>query len=103
MKIYDLPRGTGKTTRLIYLSEFNNAPILCTNEFEKTSIILKAEKLNIKIPTPITIDEVIKGLKGKEDNTITNILVDESITILSSLLQKYQLKMIGCTLSSEDY
>jgi hypothetical protein len=27
MKIINLPRGGGKTTRLLYASEFHNAPI----------------------------------------------------------------------------
>lgn len=28
MKIYNLPRGSGKTTRLLYISDYNKIPIL---------------------------------------------------------------------------
>lgn len=32
MKVYNLKRGHGKTTRLIYISEFTGTPILCVDE-----------------------------------------------------------------------
>ena len=35
MKIINLGRGKGKTTRLLYASEFNDAPILCSTLNEK--------------------------------------------------------------------
>ena len=35
MKIINLGRGQGKTTRLLYASEFNDMPILCSNSYMK--------------------------------------------------------------------
>ena len=35
MKVYNLKRGHGKTTRLIYISEFTGTPILCVDENHK--------------------------------------------------------------------
>lgn len=35
MTIYNLPRGTGKTPRVLYLSESSNTPILCCYENQK--------------------------------------------------------------------
>ena len=39
MKIINLGRGQGKTTRLLYASEFNDIPILCANHAMKEHLI----------------------------------------------------------------
>ena len=49
MKIINLPRGYGKTTRLLYASEFNDTPILCSNDTQKKHLISMAKELGLQI------------------------------------------------------
>lgn len=35
MKIFNMPRGAGKSHRMLYASELHNAPILCFNQSQK--------------------------------------------------------------------
>jgi hypothetical protein len=86
MKIINLPRGCGKTTRLLYASEFNNAPILCANETSKRHLLDSAKKLNLKIPEPITPADVVMWGIFKTDIKNKDILIDETPMVLQSLL-----------------
>jgi hypothetical protein len=87
MKIINLSRGNGKTTRLLYASEFNNAPILCANEIDKQHLLDRANQLNLKIPEPITPSEVIDGI-FKTTIRDRDILIDEAPIVLLSLLSR---------------
>ena len=86
MKIINLDRGRGKTTRLLYASEFNNMPILCSSLHEKQLLIAKASEYGLKIPEPITVNDVISNnLRG--DKSVDNgVLVDEAPRVFQSLL-----------------
>ncbi|MBO5037700.1 MAG: hypothetical protein J6D42_11560 [Clostridia bacterium] len=100
MKIFNLPRGAGKTHRMLYASEFNNAPILCKDETYKEVLIHKSNILGIKIPTPITVRELISGKR------CDRILIDESIMVLNELVKCVSggrhVEILGCTLSDEE-
>lgn len=86
MKIINLSRGNGKTTRLLYASEFNDAPILCANQISKQHLLDRAKELNLNIPEPITPSDVINGGIFKTSLQDRDILVDEAPTVLQSLL-----------------
>ena len=60
-KVFNLPRGTGKSMRMLYASEFNNLPILCANRSCKESLVDTAASYKIKIPEPITVDDFIQN------------------------------------------
>lgn len=99
MKIYDLPRGEGKTTRMIYASEFNNALIICLDECKRNTIMLKAQDLGAKIPNPITVAEIVS------DDIVPNaryVLIDDCMEVLESLMIHKGLELIGVTLTSEE-
>lgn len=85
MKIINLPRSYGKTTRLLYASEFNNTPILCTGQTAKQYLLDSAKKLNLKIPEPITTSEVMGGI-FKTSIRDQDILIDEAPTVLQYFL-----------------
>lgn len=86
MKIINLDRGQGKTTRLLYASEFNNMPILCCSIMEQQQLIAKANEYGLKIPNPITVNDVISN-KLRGDKSIDNgILIDEAPRVFQSLL-----------------
>ena len=97
MKIFNLSRGRGKTTRMLYASEFNNAPILCTTGADKKYIMDMAKWHNINIPEPITIADIVNNrTTGKN---INEVLVDEVDWVFSQLLSHLGLKMIGGTIT----
>lgn len=87
MKIINLPRGYGKTIRLLYASEFNDAPILCSNQTSKQNLLDQAKRLNLRIPDPITPSDVTKGGVFKTSIRDKDILVDEAPMVLLDLLK----------------
>jgi hypothetical protein len=87
MKIINLPRGHGKTTRLLYASEFTNTPILCANQASKQHLLDRAKELNLNIPEPITpADVTMWGMFATNTMRDRDILVDEAPMVLQSLL-----------------
>lgn len=98
MKIYNLPRGYGKSTRMVYISDFLNVPILVCNKQRAEHIKELAKKYKLNIPEPICIEEIKRDMSKNHGD----VLVDEAIDVLHHLLCKENLNMIGCTLSDED-
>lgn len=84
MKIINLGRGQGKTTRLLYASEFNNIPILCNSMKHKEDLIRRAREMNLFIPEPICVHEIFSAYtNGKE---IDRILVDDMELVFQQML-----------------
>lgn len=101
MKVFNLPRGAGKTVRMLYTSEFNNAPILCFSQKQKECLIEKSQVLGINIPAPITIEAF---LSNKECES-KKILIDEALQVLECLIKNLSnsdTTVLGCTLSDEE-
>ena len=68
MKKLAYGRGQGKTTRLLYASEFNNAPIVCQTYQSKNYLMEMAERLKLNIPEPIVVSEIASGrVRGTEN------------------------------------
>lgn len=93
-KIYNLPRGSGKSMRMLYASELTSAPILCTKA-SKDYLKDLAKRYEIKIPEPITVDEYVNN-KAK----YPKVLVDEALCVLKDFLAHTEI--LGITLSDED-
>lgn len=103
MKIIQLPRGTGKTTRLLYESEWNQIPILCVTLREKEIIKNQAQKLGLKIPDPICVSE-IDACKCENYNANFNqnkVLVDNGEWVLHLLLEHLGLSVEAATFTTE--
>lgn len=97
MKNLILRRGSGKTTRLVAASEFNDAPIICATEANKRHILDMARRHNYRIPTPVTAQEILSGrLYG--NNTYKDFLVDESQDVLCALIAGLTRTGSGCIL-----
>ena len=98
MRIFNLGRGKGKTIRMLYASEFNNTPIVCDNDTRKRYLIETAKCMNLNIPEPISISDIICGrTKGKKFN---KILVDEIDNVLREILRfTISADMIGGTIT----
>ena len=83
MKKIIIPRQTGKTTRLIELSERTAAPILCADLKRALFVAKLAEDQGRHIPNPITVNDVrIGSLRGLR---IQNILIDDADAVLTRI------------------
>lgn len=80
-----LRRGSGKTTRLLAMSEFHNAPIICVNEAHKRSIMDMARRYGYSIPYPVSTHELVNG-KLYGSTLHKDFLVDESQDVLCELI-----------------
>ncbi len=74
MKIINLGRQQGKTTRLLYASEWQDTPILCATYQQKHYLMDMAKRLGLNIPEPIYVAEISKGSSVMDKD----ILVDEA-------------------------
>ena len=101
MKIFNLNRGCDKTTRMLYASEFNNAPIVCCVDSQKTYLINQAKNLKINIPEPISVSDIIcNRTRGKH---FDKVLVDEVDDVLREILRfAINANMIGGTITTEE-
>lgn len=93
MKIINLGRCQGKTTRLLYASEFNNIPILVATFQQKDLLVNRAGVLGLKIPEPIVVSELMTDRIKNSNAVKKDLLVDEAPMVLQILLN--QLGMNG--------
>jgi type III secretion system FlhB-like substrate exporter len=97
MKIFNLSRGCGKTIRMLYASEYHNAPILCATGKSKQHIMDMAKYYSINIPEPITVADIVcDKANGKNVN---EVLVDDMDCVFGQLLSHLGLNMIGGTIT----
>lgn len=100
MKIYSFKRGGGKSIRMLYASEFNDAPIICATESQRKILKEQAKSLGLDIPEPIIAKELNDARTAR---TTTTVLVDEIPTVLQSVLSGYgSYKIIGGTLTADE-
>ncbi len=90
-----LRRGGGKTTRLLAISEFRNAPIICINEVHRRQILDLAQHYGYYIPMPIIANELLSG-KLYGNHTYREYLVDESQDVLDALVSGLTRAGQGC-------
>lgn len=86
MKIINLGRGQGKTTRLLYASEWQDVPILCATYSQKDNLVSQAKRLGLIIPEPITANEIATSSIRASKVADKDLLVDEAPLVLQSLL-----------------
>lgn len=92
MKIINLGRGQGKTTRLLYASEWQNIPILCKDVHAKADLIRRAQELGLNIPEPIAAYELTCDVIRGSDKAQKDMLVDEAHWVLQRLLNSMGMK-----------
>ena len=91
-KIFNLPRGYGKSTRMLYASEFTSIPILSMNKEYLKDL---AQRYKIEIPEPISVNDYLKD-RAK----YPKVLVDEALLILKEFLGRTEI--VGITLSDDE-
>lgn len=94
MEIIYKERGCGKTTDLIYKSAETYIPILVPTEVEKRNLMLRANILGVKIPSPISIKDFKEGILEREK--IYSIYIDNADVLLPYLLG---VRVAGITIS----
>ena len=104
MKIINLPRGQGKTTRLLYASEFNDAPILCHTHASKDYLMDRANDLKLDIPEPIVISDIVNNKLRGNKAMDKDLLVDEAPYVLQALLHCFGMRgeVKAITLTEKD-
>lgn len=90
-----LRHGGGKTTRLLAISEFRSAPIICANDRHKRSILDLARRYGYHIPTPISANELLNG-RLYNSSAYREYLVDESQDVLDVLISGLTRAGQGC-------
>lgn len=86
MKIIARCRGTGKTTDLIKESALTGSYILVSNKSMVRSIMQSAQQMGLKIPYPVTIDELKMGNFQKSSIKRDGLLVDNAELVLQQLI-----------------
>jgi hypothetical protein len=80
MNIIYKNRGMGKTTRLMYLSEYMQIPIIVGDEKRKQWLIDTAQRFDIDMPEPMSLFEWQSTKPNPE-----KILIDDAEYILQRL------------------
>lgn len=79
MKKIIMPRGSGKTTKLIQMSAETGKTIVCANQLAVSNILFMAKALKLEIQHPITIHDIINHTKMSGHNKYKEgVLIDEA-------------------------
>lgn len=89
MKIINLGRCQGKTTRLLYASEFNDIPILCSTYNQKKDLEYRAKQLGLHIPEPICVADLFNYAARSKELCKKDILIDEAPLVLQAMLSNF--------------
>ena len=105
MKKIAYGRGQGKTTRLLYASEFNDAPIVCQTYQSKNYLMEMAKLLKLNIPEPIVVSEIASGRVKGTENIYKDLLIDDAEWVLDYLLREFGMKgkVKGMSFTLEEY
>ncbi|GAB3065351.1 hypothetical protein ACFOU0_12260 [Salinicoccus sesuvii] len=86
MKIFQGSRSSGKTAKAIRESSKTGCYILVRSSQEATEIFQMANRLNLRIPYPVTVDELsresFKGTSLERDG----VIVDNALSVLEEML-----------------
>lgn len=83
--------GSGKTKRLLEMSAKNNIPVLVESDARVQRLLVKAQGYGVKIPAPITINQLNDGIKA--------VYIDDVKRLVEGVL-KVSLKAI--TVNNDD-
>ena len=94
MKIINLPRAAGKTTKAVKMSAELNIPILCASKSYAYVVCDRAQEFDLQVKT-ITISE-LQNMKELPDS----VIIDELDFVLAQLLNQITGKTIGVTMAT---
>ena len=83
MRIWNRPRGSGKTIRMLYASEYTGKNILVSTAVRARELEFEAHKLHLNLPHIICVNEFL-------DRNITkcsqDIIIDEAFDVLEAFI-----------------
>ena len=83
MKVWNRPRGSGKTIRMLYASEYTGKNILVSTKQRAQLLEFEAHRLHLNIPHVICVNEFL-------DKHITkcsrDIIIDEAFDVLEAFV-----------------
>lgn len=103
MRVFGDKRATGKTTKILHVSEFEHAVILCENEASKTCIQDKAERLHLNIPEPMTINDLLSHKHSSVTLNECKIIIDDLENVLHKLCETYGFEFISGAYNQQDW
>ena len=80
-------RCTGKTTKLIYTSHIMGYTILVATEKRKMFVEDTAKRMGLKIPTPITVTNILHENRGSLEKP-PRLIIDDSEDVIRQLIQE---------------
>lgn len=91
MDIISGGRGTGKTKKLLEISEKEQIPIICSSRDRAHALFKRAKTEGYDIPCPISCDNlnIMRGTYIKRD-----VLVDDAEQVLAALMSPWIPKII---------
>ena len=99
MKVIKRPRGSGKTTQLIYTSEITGYPIVVSDTTRAENLKKMAKEMNCNIPEPIIFGNFKYQILGKHRD---KILIDDLDSMLEFILTEYfQVSVAAVTISTD--
>lgn len=84
-ELYSMTRQSGKTTMLIEMSAKTGAIIVVPTHVMRNYILGMANKLNLKIPEPISVREFIRAVNSNWAFNEQKYLIDELQTVLTTM------------------
>ena len=95
MKVFNLPRGSGKTFRLILVSGVTGYPIITHCTAAADNIKRQADSMGIEIPDPISIHRL-----SEHSNVRQRVLVDEVMLCIQALFDKFGCDVQAVTMTT---
>jgi len=100
MKIVNLDRGEGKTTKAIEQAHKTGAYIICKNRNEAHYIMAMAKEKDLNIRFPITFEEFLhSGMRGSH---VRNIIIEDAERLFLSLFENKRLEIEMITMNIKD-
>ena len=92
-------RGSGKTTKLIKRSNAIDIPILTATKFRAEALYRDAERMGLKIPSPITIEEYLRDRnKFKYSDVFRDgLLIDDVEDVLQQIFAGIPIREVTVT------
>lgn len=90
-----MPRGAGKTTKLIQMSHDTWTYILVANPKRQGVVAKMARDLKIDIPYPVTVDDYLRC--KFQGSYIRKILIDDADDILKAFFPNIEITAITMT------
>lgn len=85
-KNFYLPKGMGKTTRLLSISEFCGAPVICASEDRRRHILSECKRWRYRVPAVYTAADLVSGrFIGTSRG---DYVVDDADDVLEALLSR---------------